>query len=222
AAPIARASAPPAPKPGVPSPSPTRGPAPAKARGTAPRPGPTGHASPGPRAGNAVGAKPGTARPVNLRPSPSPAPGGGSPIDINAKLRALLPHNAVNPTQKSYHPALSLGSLNPTPPPAVLAATKYVFEERGAGSDARTKMWVTSVHREGPVTICEGWMLRFPLSTQPASVQGTFTHPLAGGIQIGATIGGSAGRGLGAPIIEEHARTVCSPRRLVPFSPPQP
>ncbi len=220
AAPLMRASASPAPKPGVPSPSPTRGPALAKSAGAAPSPGPKGHASPGPRAGNAARAKPGNSHPVNVRPTPVPAhPPGGGGGDLNARLRALLPHNAVVPSEKSYHEAIGLGSLNPTPPPEVLAATKFTFEERGTGGDARVKMWVTNVRHDGPFTICEGWLLRFPRSTQPPTVQGTFTHPLAGGISI--SVGGNPG-GVGPPIVESHASTTCSARALVPFNPHAP
>ncbi len=221
-APAARVSAPPAPHPGVPSPTPTKGAAPAKSAGKAPRPGAKGHAKPGPHAGNARQAKPGPSRAINVPPTPAPArnaKSGGSGIDINARLRAMLPHGPVTPSEKSYHEPISLGSINPTPPPAVVAETKYILEEAGSGGDARIKMWVTSVHREGPLLICDGWMLRFPRSSQPPMVQGTFTHPLAGG--IGITIGGNPG-GVGKPIVEERASAVCTRRALAPFTPPQP
>ncbi len=221
--PVPRASQVPAPKAGIPSPSPTQGPRLAKVTaGTAPSPGPKGQSSPGPRAGSHGAPKAGPQRPVAVRPTPSPEPpaaashaGGGR--DINAKLRALLPHNAVNPSQYEQieHPSLA-GHLDPTPPPDVLAHTKYLYEELGTGSDARIKMWVTSTRRVGPTLYCDGWMLRYPQSGQPAFATGTFTHPVAGGITISSA---TAATGTLPPIIEEHASTPCSQRRLAPFAP---
>ena len=49
----------------------------------------------------------------------------------------MIPHNAVNPTQSNTHFHVALNaSMDPTPPPEVVAMTKYTYEERGAGGDA--------------------------------------------------------------------------------------
>lgn len=158
---------------------------------------------------------------------PSPAPrvasapvksSSSSGSDINAKLRALLPHNDVNPSQYSEHERVALNSsMEPTPPPEVLAQTKYIYSERGTGSDALVRMWVTSVHRSGPALICEGWMLRYPANSQPAYKQGTATNNVQGGINV--TVFGGTTTGLLPPIIEEHATTSCLQRELTPYAP---
>ncbi|HET9029454.1 MAG TPA: cell envelope integrity protein TolA [Candidatus Aquilonibacter sp.] len=222
----AKATAAPAAKPGVPSPSPTEGAARSQTtKGTAPSPGPRGIGSPGPRAGTAGTQKSGAQKPVTINPTPQPPPKRATTKsapshDFNDKLRDLLPHNAVNPSQYSYHPTVSLGgSLEPTPPPDVLAATKYIYEERGSGGDALIKMWVTNVYKDGPYTRCEGWMVRYPQTGQPTQVVGTATHPIAGGISIGGSIGGAAHGGVGVPIIEAHATAICNGRKLQPFAP---
>ena len=73
----------------------------------------------------------------------------------------MLPHNAVNPTMKTYAQSVSLrGKINPTPPPEVLAKTKYLLDESGAGNERSVKMWVTSVRHRGPLTLCTGWLVR--------------------------------------------------------------
>ena len=130
----------------------------------------------------------------------------------------MLPHNDVNPHEysQSFHPGLR-GSMEPTPPPEVVAVTKFMFQEKGAGSDALDKMWVTSTHREGPALICDGWMLRYPPASQPAPKVGTMTHPVSGGIAIQV---GTANVGLGPPIVEASAHVSCTERALVPFAPP--
>ena len=137
-------------------------------------------------------------------------------MDINAKLRALLPHNAVNPTQMNVNERVALNaSMEPTPPPEVLAQTKYILQQRGSGGDAAIKMWVTSVRHDGPAMVCEGWLLRYPRSSQPGYAQGTMAHPVSGGIQISTA--GAPGGTL-PPIVEEHASAVCTARELVPFA----
>jgi hypothetical protein len=124
-------------------------------------------------------------------------------MDINAKLRALLPHNAVDPSDYSQHETVSLaGRMEPTPPPSVLAETKYIFEETGGGD--RVKMWVTGTHREGPLLICDGWMLRFPPNAMPSH-----NVVLAGGNPTGTL----------PPIAQDHASVTCSERALIPFAP---
>jgi hypothetical protein len=108
---------------------------------------------------------------------------------------------------KSYHPQVTLGALNPTPPPDALAATKYYYEQRGTGSDGLVKMWVSGVRHVGPIAMCDGWLLRYPQAHQTV---------FGNGMQI--TIGGSAGGGLLPPIVEAHASIECSQRLLVPFA----
>ncbi|MEO6836420.1 MAG: hypothetical protein ABI231_11010 [Candidatus Tumulicola sp.] len=217
-APAARSSMAPAPRSGVPSPSPTALAAAAKTHGAAPSPGPKGVGSPGPRAGIGAKTKAVPARPIELHPTPSPAPrptkARASPPDINARLRALLPNNPVNPSSKQYAPQLSLrGSLEPTPPPNVLAQTKYLYRSRG-GSEARVEMWVTAIRKAGPTTICTGWLVRYPYNAT-ASHPGDFAP--ANGTQM--TVGG--GRGSPAvlpPVVEGIVSAPCEGRLLVPYA----
>lgn len=207
-APVSRASAPPARQPGVPKPRPIRGV-------------PSGGHAAGTHSGS-LGRTHGPRRPIAVRPTPSAPPAAKPPKassgapNINDRLRALLPHNAVVPNDGAIHTQISIGNGEPTPPPAVLALTKYVFEEGGSGGDAAVKMWVTRVRHDGALTYCDGWMLRYPRSSEPAPMAGTMTNPVAGGIQIGA---GSLPGGRGRPIVEAHASTICSARGLQPFAP---
>ncbi len=135
----------------------------------------------------------------------------------------MIPHNAVNPTQSSTHFQVALNaSMDPTPPPEVVAMTKYTYEEKGAGSDARVKMWVTSTHREGPVLICDGWLVRYPQNSQPSPKEGTMAHPVSGGIVISSAVGGSAAGGVLPPIVEAQAHVSCTARGLAPFTRPSP
>lgn len=223
ALPAARASASPAKNAGVPSPGPTSAAVPAKTAGKAARPGPKGQASPGPRAGNAPGkAKPGPSRAVNLPPSPSPRAGHGTSskpsIDLNARLRAMLPHNAVHPEFKQYVPPVSLrGRLVPTPPPEVVAQTKFRLTETGSGSENRIEMWVASVRHEGPLTLCTGWLLRFPHAARqnPGGANGTQISIFGGRTKAPLA---PFDEGLN-PIVEPNATVTCNERRLTPFSP---
>lgn len=243
AAPAARASVAPAQRSGVPNPSPTRAAAAvAKTAGTAPSPGPSGGASPGPRAGPASKRVSAPARPIEVRPTPlpavriTPAPKSRSAPNINAKLRALLPNNPVNPTNKSYTPSLSLrGRLEPTPPPDVLAKTKYMYEVRGTGNEARVKMWVIAARKNGPTTICTGWLVRYPQAVRggyatAAGPDSTIVHSNvqgsgANGTQIAIGGGGRAAQPLSpfdagiAPIVDGIVSQPCDGRLLTPYAP---
>ena len=225
--PVSRPSLAPTTNPGVPSPSPTQGAKNAVTSGVAPSPGPESEGSPGPRPGNGP-PKPGPRRPIAVPPSPRPSvqrtggsSGSGIHNDLGNLLGRMIPHNAVNPTQSgtSFHVGLN-ASMDPTPPPEVVAMTKYTYEERGAGSDARLKMWVTSTHREGPALICDGWLLRYPQASQPASEVGSMAHPVSGGIVLSTALGGSAAGGVLPPIVEAEAHVSCTARGLVPFTRP--
>jgi len=224
--PVSRPSAAPATNAGVPSPSPTQGAKNAITSGIAPSPGPKSEGSPGPRPGNGP-PKAGPQRPIAVPPSPRPSPrntGGSSGTGIHNNLGDLLskmiPHNAVNPTQSGAHFHVALdASMDPTPPPDIVAITKYTYEERGAGEDALDKMWVTNTYRRGPVLMCEGWLVRYPPATQPAFKQGTMTNNVSGGIAISLSNGHP---GLGPPIVDARASAPCSERALVPFTRPSP
>jgi len=249
AAPAVRASVPPAQRPGVPNPSPTSPAAvAAQTAGKAPSPGPSGGASPGPRPGAASKNVAAPSRPIEIRPSPAPvaritpAPRSKTAPNINAKLRALLPNNPVNPSSKSYVPTYSLrGRLEPTPPPEVLAKTKYIYDVRGTGDEARVKMWVIAARKAGPTTICTGWLVRYPEpirggyagaagneSSVPPVVQGDVHAGPANGTQISIGGGGRSSEPLGpfdagiAPIVDGMVSQPCDGRRLVPFTPTGP
>lgn len=212
-------------QPVVPHPSST--PATVAARGAAATPAPKGRSSPGPHAGNGS-AKVAREAPIKVRATPRPAHGGGSGNslgsgirnNLNSLLAGMIPHNTVDPTsvRRQYKIALN-GSMDPTPPPDVLARTKYIFEENGDGGDAQIKMWVTSTHRSGPLLMCDGWLVRYPQSSQPSFIQGTMAHPASGGIAV--HIGG-AKPGRGPPIVEGEASVSCSEHALVPFAGPSP
>lgn len=212
----------PAPAPGVASPSPTKGPSVTPARhGVAPSPAPKGARAPGPSRGTGARHR-APSRPVHVLAAPTapPAPRRrrAPAPDINARLRALLPHNAVHPSEGGFHPHVTLrGTMEPTPPPQVLAITKFIFDELGVGGEAKIKMWVTAVRHVGPLTYCDGWLVRYPHSGQPPFATGTMAHPIAGGITIGTS--GPPGGTL-PPIVEAHASTLCSQRHLRPFAPP--
>ncbi|HUN29838.1 MAG TPA: hypothetical protein VMV65_08510 [Alphaproteobacteria bacterium] len=229
--PVSRPSLAPAANAGVPSPSPTEGAKENTTTGTQPSPGPKSQGSPGPRPGSG-GKNPGPKRPIEVPATPKPQPasgaagksvGGGIHNDLGSLLSGMIPHNKVNPSEANtnFHVGLG-GSMEPTPPPEVIAMTKFTFEERGAGSDALDKMWVTSTRRVGPALICEGWMVRYPPASQPGFQEGNMTHNVSGGIVIGTSIGGSAHGGLGPPIVEAHASASCTERALVPFTRPSP
>jgi hypothetical protein len=216
AAPAAHASAPPAPRPGVPSPSPTTAAAVAKSPGVAPSPGPKGTGSPGPAPG-AGQAKPAPARPIAVAPTPSPEapathPPSAAANNLNDRLRGLLPNGPVKPTTGSYTPHLSLvGRLEPTPPPEILAQTKFLYKSKGGGSEGPVEMWVTSAKKAGITTMCTGWLVRYPLASGPPGGLAP-----ANGTQ--AALGGGRSPGLGAPIVEGLVTEPCEGRLLVPYA----
>ena len=230
---VAMASSSPAPHPGVPNPSPTHAAAVSRTPGAAPSPGATTGASPGPKPGNAAKSQSAPSRPIEIQPTPvpaTPAPKSRSAPNINAKLRALLPNNPVNPTSKQYTPTISLhGRLEPTPPPDVLAKTKYLYEVRGTGQEARIRMWVTAAHKAGPTTMCTGWLVRYPQPERggyaplPSNVQANSGTPNGTQIAIGGH--GPAQEPLSpfdagvAPIVDGMVTAACDGRLLVPYAP---
>jgi hypothetical protein len=156
--------------------------------------------------------------------------------NINARLRALLPNNPVHPTTKSYTAIMSLrGRLEPTPPPDVLARTKYIYDVRGTGREERVKMWVIAARKAGPTTICTGWLVRYPQAERggyadPSESDSTIVHTdmhsaPANGTQIAIGGAGPAGPPLGpfdagiAPIVDGMVSQPCDGRLLVPFTP---
>lgn len=227
------ASAPPAPRSGVPNPSPTNAAAVARTPGTAPSPGPTSGASPGPRQEGGTKNQSTPQRPIELRPTPapaSPAPKSRTAPNINDKLRSLLPNNPVHPASKQYTPTISLhGRLEPTPPPDVLEKTKYLYEVRRTGNELSVKMWVTAAHKEGPTTICTGWLVRYPQPERggyaplPSNVQANSGTPNGTQISIGG--GGQAHEPLSpfdagiAPIVDGMVTQACDGRLLTPYAP---
>lgn len=125
-------------------------------------------------------------------------------------------------------PTYSLrGRLEPTPPPDVLARTKYMYEVRNTGNEALVKMWVTAARKAGPTTICTGWLVRYP---QP--VRGGYA-PLPSNVNVGGangtqiTIGGGPGAHAPlspfaagtAPIVDGIVSQPCDGRLLVPYAP---
>lgn len=201
------ASVAPAKTAGVPSPGPTTGPAQANSKGTSPTPGPKGTGAPGPQTGSKASSHPGPARPVTVQPTAAPAsppPGGGSAGNaLSAKLRALLLPSGPGVPPKQSHIAPGVGDLptdlEPTPPPEVVAKTIYIYESGTNTTERKTKMWVTSMRKEGPLTICTGWLVREPL-VAPLNAAGGRQHAPA-------------------PIIQENATFICPAHFLRPFKP---
>jgi hypothetical protein len=218
AAPAPRASLSPAPHAGVPSPGPSASAIVAKTAGTASSPGPKGVGSPGPHEGAGSKTIAAPRRPVEIAPTPTPAPPPkperthAPAPDINSRLRAMLPNGPVHMQNKAYSPQISLrGSLRPTPPPDVLAKTKYIYRSTG-GSEGLVEMWVTDVRKAGPTSVCTGWLVRYPLNGT-AYHAGDFAPP--NGTQ--ASVGGGAGRGTLAPIVEGITSAPCEGRLLEPY-----
>lgn len=168
----------------------------------------------GPR-GVAQAAKTAAARPVQaLAATPPPArvrapARRGRPSSLNERLKNLIPTaepSFVPATPKVYS---GIGGIRPTPqpeptpPPGVIAATKFLYVENvgsqrwkqswlGTAPEERyVKMYVTSVKRIGFIRWCTGWVLRAPIA-------------------------GSA-----KWIVEPNESFICS-GRLEPFSPPSP
>jgi hypothetical protein len=127
------------------------------------------------------------------------------------------------------------GRLEPTPPPEVLAKTKYIYEVHNVGGEARVKMWVTQARKSGPTTMCTGWLVRYPQALRggyadqaggQSVVQNDVHAGPANGTQI--SIGGGGGSshtplspfaaGL-APIVDGMVSQPCDGRLLVPYVP---
>ena len=207
------ASTAPAKNAGVPSPSPTTGAAQAKNQGVSATPGPRGTGAPGPVPGGGHANKPGPARPIKVQPTAAPSSGTGGPASaLNRKLKSLLLPTGTGTAPTSAHIAPGAGAIStqmvPTPPPDVLARTQFIFTSDPAAQGLkifgvpisigppmaeRVEMWVTSSEKRGAVTICHGWLLRFPTPV----------------------------RGMRAldPIVDADATFVCGGRTLVPYKP---
>lgn len=126
------------------------------------------------------------------------------------------------------------GRLEPTPPPEVLAKTKYIYEVHNVGGEARVKMWVTDAHKAGLTTMCTGWLVRYPQAIRGGYADSSYGQTVvqnnvhagpANGTQI--TIGGGGvghtplspfAAGL-APIVDGIVSQPCDGRLLVPYAP---
>ncbi len=219
-APRPTVAVPPSATPGVPSPAPTAA-ATASARAVAPTSAPRAVATSGP--GAAVASRQAVApRPVQVPPAtPRPIPAHTARPrqktqsvhqSLNARLRSLIPTSAP-PTPEPPKMYRALGNLRPaevpepTPPPDVLAATKYLYEEDAhqAFSELRIKMYVTKVRKVGFVTVCTGWLLRYPFP--PAHG----TYRLDSNFNVAPK-----------PEIEPGVTYVCNARNLKPYAPGSP
>jgi hypothetical protein len=232
-APIAAKLPAPKPSPGVPSPGPTSLPSPSAQHGANQSPGPKPIGSPGPKGLSPVKAR-APARAVQVPSTPAPAPRAAARPkpsrkrypDINARLRGLIPTGPVTISSGSYHGSLSRlnGNLDPTPPPEIVAQTKFVFEETGkrAGFEGRIKMYVTAVHRAGPLTTCTGWVLRYPRS--PGQYGSPSDRQIATGRvdPSGSDFGTPRTDYTVHPIVEANVTFACSARDLQPFAPSAP
>lgn len=152
-------------------------------RGTAPTPGPKVAGSPGPRAVAPVKtvAVPRPVQPLPGTPRPAPAAAGAKHPSLNERLRSLIPTSAPStpkPPTSSWRVGNIVGTPEPepTPPPDVIAATKFLYVENvgsqrwkqswlGTAPEERyVKVYVTSVKRVGFIKWCTGWVLRAPIA----------------------------------------------------------
>ncbi|MDQ2992626.1 MAG: hypothetical protein M3R30_07410, partial [Candidatus Eremiobacteraeota bacterium] len=171
-------------------------------KGISPTPGPKGTGAPGPHAGASASNHPGPAAPITVTPTsaPSSRPGNGShgTNALSNKLRALLLPTGEGTAPKQAHITPGYGSisteLEPTPPPDVLAQTHFTYTTAGTGTEKSTKMWVTSIRRVGPLTICTGWLVRHPFGP-PKMAAGPAP----------------------APIVEANVTFICSNHLLKPY-----
>lgn len=236
-APVVAASSAPVPKPspaaGIASPSPTSVPSPSAQRGTSATPGPKPLSSAG-KIPLPLKAQP--ARPIQLPPTPTPPPPTPRPKpsktpsakraeqlnDLRNRLLSALPHAPVTPTQGHYNGTASIAKPgDPSPPPDVLARTKFIYEAGGAkgfklfgGSEQRMKMYVTSIKKHGALSTCTGWVVRYPQGSAPAFGRLDSSGKLNTGYP------GRGGANSYEPVIETNATFECETSRLQPFTPP--
>lgn len=107
--------------------------------------------------------------------------------------------------------------MEPTPPPDVLAKTKYLYRsDRGT---ERVVMWVTEAHKAGLTTMCTGWLVRYPINGTPMLAGAGTLHPTdiapANGMQM--SVGGGAGHGYLPPIVDGIVTQACEGHLLTPF-----
>lgn len=153
--------------------------------GTAPTPGPKAVASAGPRGVAPVktAAMPRPLQPLPATPHPAPVRVTRKlHPTLNQRLQSLIPTAAPSFSPAPLKRYSGIGSImptplpQPTPPPQVLAATKFLYVENvgaqrwkqswlgTAPEEAYVKMYVTSVKRIGFINWCKGWVVRMPVS----------------------------------------------------------
>lgn len=128
-------------------------------------------------------ARPRPVQPVPATPHPAPVRVAGKHRpSLNERLQSLIPTSAPSFTPAPSNARYNIGSIlpspppEPTPPPNVLAATKFLYVENVAGQrwkqsflgtapeERYVKMYVTSVRRVGFINWCTGWVLRSPMA----------------------------------------------------------
>ncbi|MBV8728074.1 MAG: hypothetical protein JO233_09820 [Candidatus Eremiobacteraeota bacterium] len=131
-----------------------------------------------------------------------------------------MPNNPVKPTSKRYSSGPeAMRPAEPTPPPDVLAKTKYICRSAGGRAKDRFTMWVTALKKLGFLTVCSGWLVRYP-SAPPSygSVVAGASGPLHGGQVILPNPGPRSENGF-MPIVEADATYICPAGSLEPFYP---
>jgi hypothetical protein len=191
------------PTPGVPSPGPTRRPEPTISHGGAASPGPKTLGSPGPK-GIAPVKSNAAAKPIQtVQSTPRPAAAQGKPAakasrNLNQRLRNILPTPGpyAIATPRMYKGDISnLKPAEPTPPPAIVAITKFIYTENltgqrwkiwplGATPEERgIKMYVTSIRHVAGIQMCTGWVIRQPIAGKdPWIVEPDQTFPCSGNL----------------------------------------
>ena len=106
----------------------------------------------------------------------------------------------------------------PTPPPEIVAKTKFIYRSASHRAEDRFTMWVTALKKLGLITVCSGWLVRYP-SAPPSygTVAAGASGPLHG--QVTVLNPGPRPQNAFMPIIEASASYVCPAGSLVPFYP---
>ncbi|MBC5829728.1 MAG: hypothetical protein GIW98_05990 [Candidatus Eremiobacteraeota bacterium] len=142
--------------------------------------------------------------------------------DLNARLKALIPSAPVTYSQKRVSPGASaVRESEPTPPPEVLARTKYIYRSGSLSAQGGNKLFGGQFKSERFVmayvtalegSTCTGWLIRYPRTPDRyGAAPGPFRP---GSINYPGPQGENGFR----PIVEPDVSFRCDPKGLTPFS----
>ena len=180
-------------------------------------------------------ARPQPQRPISMPPTPAPLPRPSKTLasatqhaynDLGARLKKLLPTGGPVEVHVGHYAPKSFAKPGfPTPPPEVLAATKFLYESQDVkglwrmvgGKEQRVVMYVTAVKNHGAVSTCTGWLIRFPLPPAPYRASAAAGPFHGGGVTVDNP--GPGGRNAYEPVVESDASFQCETARLQPYVP---